>query len=38
MSGFDHTPDAVVIERTFDTSVEVIWRMWTEAGAGHETG
>ncbi|HEY7068643.1 MAG TPA: SRPBCC domain-containing protein [Acidimicrobiales bacterium] len=27
----DRTRDAVVIERTFDAPVEVIWRMWTDS-------
>ncbi len=26
----DTTRDAVVIERTFDSSVDVVWRMWTD--------
>ena len=27
-----HSQDAVMIERTFDAPVDLIWRMWTEPG------
>ena len=30
MSNDDATRDAVVIERTFDASAELIWQMWTD--------
>ena len=31
MTSVDRMGDAVVIERTFDAPVAVIWRMWTVA-------
>ncbi|MGQ0617568.1 MAG: SRPBCC family protein [Acidimicrobiia bacterium] len=31
MSDDNGTPDAVVIERSFDAPVELVWRLWTDA-------
>ena len=30
MADHNATPDALVIERSFDASTDVIWRMWTD--------
>jgi uncharacterized protein YndB with AHSA1/START domain len=30
MTDHDASPDALVIERSFDAPVELIWRMWTD--------
>ena len=32
MTDTKHSQAAVVIERTFDAPVDLIWRMWTEPG------
>jgi uncharacterized protein YndB with AHSA1/START domain len=30
MTDSNETPDSVVLERTFDAPVELVWQMWTE--------
>lgn len=31
MTDTDHSQDSVVIERTFDAPIDLIWKMWTES-------